>query len=100
MPAPLDKGRKLLQLLHADRCLEIRRLQVVSEMTVHIFVVITVGQLPVIAVKTPATQVVTSGRADTVAAPVAVRQDQAVKQGVIRVDTSALAHCHMVGRVK
>ena len=46
------------------------------------------------------TEIILAGRADAVAAPVAITQQQPVQQRIIGIDSTALAHSHMMRRVK
>ena len=96
----LCKIRHLLQLGTADGRLHVRRLQVVAEVGIDILVVVACRQLAVLAVKAMAAGVVLSGRAHAVPAPVPEGPDDAVKERIVSIDRAALAHGHVMGRVK
>ena len=76
LPAFLDEGREFFQLFHADGGLQVRGLQIVPEMAVDILVIIALREFPVMAVKPVPAEIVLSGRAHAVAAPVAEGADQ------------------------
>ena len=70
--ATFNKGREFLQLLTADGRLHICDLQVIAEMTVYIFVIIALGQFTELTVKAMSAEIVLTGGADAIAAPIAV----------------------------
>ena len=74
----LHEGREFLELGTSDGCLEVCGFQVISEMGIYIFVVIAKRKLTVLSVKAVSAEVVMSGRADTVTAPVAEGTDDLV----------------------
>ena len=100
LSAAFHKVRQFFQLFTANGCLHICNLQVITKMAVHIFVVVAFGQLPVLAVKTMAADVVPAGGTAAVPSPIPVGTDQAVKQWVTGVDAAAFSHRHMMWRVK
>ena len=69
-------------------------------MGVDVLVVVTQGQLAVLAVKAVVAGIVLPRGADAVPAPVPEGVDDLVEQRVVRVHRAALAHGHMVGRVE
>ena len=100
MAAALNEARELLQLLTADSRLHIGDLQVVAKVAVYILMIIPLGQLAELTVEAVMAEVVLSGGADAVPAPVPVAQDQPVQLGIVGVDTAALPHGHVVGRIE
>ena len=62
--------------------------------------VIAQRQLAVLAVEAVSAQVVLAGRADTVTSPVTEGADDLIEQRVIGIDSTALAHGHMVRRIE
>ena len=69
-------------------------------MRVYILVVIPQRQLSVLAVKAVAAEVVAAGRARAVAAPVAERSYDLVKQRIVCIHRPALSHGHMMRGVE
>ena len=59
--AALNEAGELFQLLTADSCLHIRDLQIVAEVTVHILVVVALGQLAILTVKAVLAEIVLTG---------------------------------------
>ena len=100
MAPPFYKGRELLQLGTADGCLHVRGFQVISEMRVYIFVIVSQGQLPILSVKPVAAQIIPSRRTHTVPPPVSEGADDLVEQRIVRIHGASFAHGHMVRRVK
>ena len=100
MAAALDKAGELFQLFAADGGLHIGHFQVIAKVAVNVLVVIACGQFAILTVKAVAAEVIMAGRADAVAAPVAVALDQAVQQRAVCIHAAALAHRHVVRRVE
>ena len=98
--APGGKRRKLFKLLNTDGCLHFGRLQVIAQMRIHVFVIVTLGEQSVLPVKAVMTGIILTGSAAAVTSPVAKRFDKSVQQCVIGIHGTALSHSHMVRRVK
>ena len=69
--AGFDEGGEFFELLTADGSLGVERLEVVTEVAVNVFVVVTLGQLAELPTEAFAAGVVFAGGAPAVAAPVA-----------------------------
>ena len=69
--AGFDEGGEFFELLTADGGLGVERLEVVAEVAVDVFVVVSLGQLAELPTEAFAAGVVFAGGAPTVAAPVA-----------------------------
>ena len=69
-------------------------------MAVDILMIVAPGQLPELAVKAMAAEVVVAGGANAVTAPVPIGQDQPVQLRAVGINAAALAHGHMVRRIK
>src|SRR6516162_10908029 len=95
-----DKRVQFAQLLPPDGRLDIERLQVVPEMTVNVFVVISGRQTAELPFEPFPTGIVLAGSAPTVPAPVPERFCDPFQPAAIRKDGAAFAHRQMVGRVK
>ena len=100
MNSAFYKGRELAQLGTSHSRLHIRCFQVISEMRIYIFMIISQRQFPVLAVKTMTTQIILSGCAHAVSSPVTERTHDLMKQRILCIDGSALSHCHMMWRIK
>ena len=69
--APLfHKGGKLIQLGTADGRLHVGGLQIISKMRIHVFMIIAQRQFSVLPVKPMAAEIIFSGWAYTVTAPI------------------------------
>ena len=62
--------------------------------------VVAKRQLTILAVKSVTAEVIAAGRADTVASPLAERTDNLVLKRNVPVHGAALAHRHVVRRIK
>lgn len=100
MSTCFNKGGELFELLAADSSLHIRHLQVISKVAVHIFVVIALRKLTKLTVKTMTAEVIMTGRANAVAAPIAIRKNQTVEQRIVCIHATTLAHGHVVRRIE
>ena len=69
-------------------------------MRVNILVIVAQGKLPVLAVEAVPAEIVLPGRTAAVPAPVPQGADDFMQQRIIRIDSTALAHRHMVGRIE
>ena len=98
--ACFDKGGELFELLAADSSLHIRHLQVIPKVAVHIFVVIALRKLTKLTIKTMTAEVIMTGRANAVAAPIAIRKNQTVEQRIVCIHATTLAHGHVVRRIE
>ena len=58
------------------------------------------GKIAILAVETMFADVVLAGRTDTVTPPVSVTENQPVEARIVRVNTAAFSHGHVVRRVK
>ena len=88
-PKPMiEIGNKMCiidRLLAADGGLHVGDLEVIAKVAVDGLVVGALGQLAELAVKAVAAEVILTGGADAVTAPVAEGEDQAVQQRVVGV---------------
>src|SRR4051812_10791679 len=71
VPAGFAEGGKLLDLLPADGCLNVERLQVIAEVRVNVFVVVAEREFTELPAEAFTAGVVLAARAPAVAAPVA-----------------------------
>ena len=91
-----NEGREFFQLFYTDSSLQIRHLQIVAKMTIDIFVVITLGKLAKLPIITMTAEIVTTGRTDTVPAPIAIGEKQSMEQRIACVHTPSFSHGHMM----
>src|SRR4051794_31257760 len=70
-PACFAEGGELLNLLPADGCLNVERLQVITEVGVDVLVIVAEGQFAELPAKAFTAGVVLAARAPAIAAPVA-----------------------------
>src|SRR5262245_1199536 len=96
----LDKGVKLAELLPTYRCLDVERLQAVTEMAVDVFVVVAMGQVAQLPVEALIAGVVLAGSAPAIAAPVAEGFRNAPQAAAVCQNRAALTHCDVMRRVK
>src|SRR5574344_121104 len=96
----LDEGRELLQLGATDGRLHVGRLEVVTEMTVDVLMVVTKGQFAELLRKTATTGVVMAGFAPTIAAPITDGEGDLMEKRITHVDRATFAHRHMVGWIE
>ena len=96
----LTKIIEFLELLHPYRRLHIGHFQVVADMRINIFMVVTGGERSVLPRKPFSADIALARPAETVAAPIFKRLDNAGKR-VIRCERrTAFAGCDMVRGVK
>ena len=62
MPSAFDERREFLQLFAANSCLHIGNLKAVTEVTVNIFVVISLREFSVLSIKPMAAEFISSRR--------------------------------------
>ena len=98
--SPLHEGGELVQLGAADAGLHVRGLQIVAEVGIDILVVVSLREFSVLAVEAVSAEIVPSGGAAAVPAPVPEGADDTVQQRVPCVYRAALPHGHMVRRVE
>ena len=67
----LDKGRELLELLATNRSLDIQRLQVVAEVAVYVFMIVSPRQLAELPIEALVARVVPARGTPAVPAPIA-----------------------------
>ena len=90
------KCREFFQLRTAHCRLHIRCLQVISEMGVHILVVIAQGKFPVLFIKTVSAHIIPTGRTHAVSSPVSQGSNRFMDQWIVGIDSSAFSHRHMM----
>ena len=100
MAATLDETRKFLQLRAADGRLHVCDAEVHPKVRVDVFVVVALRQFAVLAIEAMAAVVVLAGGTDAVAAPVAEGTGDLVQQRIVRIDSAALPHRHVMRRVE
>src|SRR6266513_2307352 len=66
-----DELWQFRQLLDADRCLRIERLQIVADMAVNVFVIVAVRKITQLPIETLVARICLSARAPAVASPIA-----------------------------
>ena len=91
-----DEAGQLLELRDSDCRLHVGRFEVVTDVAVNIFVVVSAGQVAQFPFKAATAGVGFSGIAPAVAAPVAKRFGQLLERGRLREHASAFAHGDVV----
>ena len=99
--AGLDEVRQFLQLDPADGRLDVQRLEIVAQVRIDVFVVVALGQLAQLPLEAFAAGVVHAAGAPAIAPPIAEALDDGFELEALHdVDRAALAHGHMMGRIK
>ena len=99
--AGFDEGRQAAELDAADGGLDVKRLQVIAEMRVDVFVVVAFGQFAELPLEAFVTSVVLAGSTPAVASPVAKAFGISLERGFADdIDGSALTHGEVVGRIE
>ena len=100
MAPRLNKAWHLPKLLAADGSLKVCHFQVVAEMAVDVLVIVSAGQQPMLAIEAMTAEIIVTGGTDAITPPVPHAFADTRKHGIISVDTSTLAHGHMVRGIK
>ena len=99
--ASFDEGGKFFELLTADGCLGVERLEVVAEVAVDIFVIVALRQLAELPTEAFAAGVVFAGGAPAVATPVAETLGVSFERWVLDdIHRAPLAHREVVRGVE
>ena len=99
-PPGFDNGVQFLKLGTADGGLHIGHFQVIPEMGINIFMVVTYRKVAKLFAETIFARVVNAPDTPAVTAPVTERVHQFVQQRIIGIDSTALTHRHVVRRIE
>ena len=95
-----NEERELLHLLRADGGLHVCDLQVIADMRIDIFMVVTFRQIPILRGKSFPTSIVLASSAIAIATPVADGSSGASQYFVVGEDATAFPHRYVVSRVE
>ena len=99
--AGLDEARQFFQLGAADGGLDVERFEVIAEMRINVFVVVTLGQFAQFPFEPLAAGVVNAAGTPAIAAPVAEAVHDGLEfEAVDNIDRAALPQRQVMGRVK
>ena len=98
--SPLDEIWKFLELLHSYGSLHIGHLEVIADMGIHVLVIVSFGESPVLGRKTFPAGIVLSSGTVAISAPVPDRSRRAGERLVVRKDATALSHRDVVRRIE
>ena len=99
-PPGFDNGVQLLKLGTADGGLHIGHFQVIPEMGIDIFMVVTYREVAELFAETVFARVVNTPMHQQSRPQSRKRVDQFVQQRIIGIDSTALSHRHVVWRIK
>ena len=100
LSSALHNEVELLQLGTANSCLKICGFEVIAQMTINIFMVIALRQLTKLTSKATTTGIIHTTYAPAVTAPVTITVDILVQFRIIGIDSTTLAHRHVVRRIE
>src|SRR5262249_27674384 len=92
--------RQLAELLPADGGLDVERLQVITEVTIDVLVVVTTRELTQLPTKSFAAGIVLAGRAPTIATPISKRFGNPLELPAAGRHRSAFSHGQLMRRVE